>query len=115
VKLFVAHRIPLSRTREMIASYRDGAEAERQVLEEIIRVLETEPKAAFPRATALLGLRMCEAVVRWAEEVQDVLPARRFYVDPLSERSGRARELFLASKPPPRKPKTKGKRTGKDR
>jgi len=110
VKLFVAHRIPVTRTREMIANYRELADAERRSLEEIMQLLEPEPKAAFARATALLGLRMSEAVVQWADEVDAVLPSRRFTIDPRRKTAYEARELMEASPPPPKRPKTKRKR-----
>lgn len=110
VKLFVAHRIPLNRTREMIANYRSLAEAELRALEEIMKILEPEPKAVFGRATALLGVRMTEAVVRWADEVEGLLPARRFSIDPRRKTAYEAREIFEASPPVPTRPKPKRKR-----
>jgi DNA-binding PadR family transcriptional regulator len=101
IKLFIGHRVPRSRINEMIEEYRDGAEAERRALEQIVGALEAEPKAAYPRAGALLGLRMAEAAVRWAEEVQATLPTRRITVDPRRKEARKARELFEAAPPPP--------------
>lgn len=76
IKMFFGHRVPRSRVLDLVRSYREEAEQERANLEEIIELLANVPDAAYPRATALFGLRIHEAIVRWADEVEAWLPAK---------------------------------------
>lgn len=101
IKLFVGHRIPPDRIREMVGRYREVADEERQALDEIVDKLEAVPEAAYARATALLGLRISQAVVRWADEVEDALPSRRISLDPRRKTAKKAKALFEAAPPPP--------------
>lgn len=100
IKLFIGHRIPAENLRSMLREYREEAEEYCELLRGIVDALEGEPKAAYPRATALLGLRMSEAALRWSDEVEGTLPRRRVVIDPRS-RSVKARELFEATPPVP--------------
>jgi len=105
IKLFIGHRIPRDKIHAMVEEYRVGAEAERAALEEIVDMLAAEPKAAHVRATALLGLRVAEAALRWAEEVGPMLPTRRTTVDPRRKEARKAHELFESAPIPPNRPK----------
>ena len=101
IKMFIGHRIPRDRMLEMLRSYREDAEAERRNLEEIVRSLDLIEKAVFPRATALYGLLVAEAVVRWTEEMEALIPARRVKLNPRGKDAAKARGLFESAPPAP--------------
>ena len=99
IKMFIGHRISRDRMIEMLRAHREEAEAERRNLEEIVRSLESVDAAVFARATALYGLRAAEAIVRWTDEVQALLPAHRVKLNPKGREAGKARALFEAAPP----------------
>lgn len=69
VKLFFASRMPEERLTEMIAAYRSRLEEHTDYHQRIVDGLEQSPGAQYMRATALLGLRIHETVLAWANEL----------------------------------------------
>ena len=116
IKLFIGHRIPRADLRQMLEAFRQEAEDYRAVLGEVVDSLDGIPQTAFPRATALLGLRMTEGVLRWADEVEDMIPSRRYSIDPHSK-TGKTKEIFEATPavPSPSPSKAKKRKSGRDR
>lgn len=76
VKVFFGDRMRPAAFAEMIDAYRERAGAAAGQLRRVASFLESDPDAAFMRATALLGLRINEAAQAWAEEVATTLPRR---------------------------------------
>jgi DNA-binding PadR family transcriptional regulator len=103
IKLFFGHRIPRERISKLVAGYRAEADEERKALAEIVAMLDPVPDAAYARATALFGLRICEAIVEWADQVERELPARRVSIDPRRKKATKAKQLFEAAPPPKRR------------
>ncbi len=67
VKVFFANRMPSQTFVELLRRYRDGNELWRQEVDSIVARLRGVQDAAYMRATALLGLRIAEAMVAWAD------------------------------------------------
>ncbi|SRR6266542_4101504 len=99
IKLFIGHRIPRDKLLEMLEEYRQESEDYRRGMQDIVDALKGIPKAAYPRATALLGLRMAEGTVRWIDEVEKALPKQRVTIDPHGSEAVKAKELFDTAPP----------------
>jgi PadR family transcriptional regulator, regulatory protein AphA len=67
VKVFFANRMPSQTLVELLRRYRDGNQLWRQEIESIQARLGGVQDAAYMRATALLGARIAEAMVAWAD------------------------------------------------
>jgi DNA-binding PadR family transcriptional regulator len=75
VKLFFAHRMQADAVRRLLGQCRVEAAGQREELARVCDALRPVPEAASARATALLGLRLAEATVAWADEVSAELPS----------------------------------------
>src|SRR4051812_44962126 len=82
LKRLLGHRGAPRQAREQLAAFRTAAQRRRDELRRTVATLEANPDAIYAWATALFGLRMSEAIVGWADEVLERLPARRLRVDP---------------------------------
>ena len=82
LKLLFGHRGGPARPREQLAAFRSGVEARRLELAELTASLEANPDARYAWAAALFGVRICEAVTGWIDEVEPRLPRRRVELDP---------------------------------
>jgi len=67
VKVFFANRMPSQTLIELLRRYRDGNELWRQEIDSILAQLSNVQGAVYMRATALLGARIAEAMVAWAD------------------------------------------------
>jgi DNA-binding PadR family transcriptional regulator len=67
VKVFFANRMPSQTLVELLRRYRDGNQLWRQEIESILARLGGVQDAAYMRATALLGAKIAEAMVAWAD------------------------------------------------
>jgi DNA-binding PadR family transcriptional regulator len=67
VKVFFANRMPSQTLIELLRRYRDGNQVWRQEIDSILAQLSGVQGAAYMRATALLGARIAEAMVAWAD------------------------------------------------
>ena len=101
LKAFFGHRMTPDRFRSLVEEYRREAEAERDHLARIVELLAEVPEAFFARATALMGLRTHEAVLRWADEVGSSIPSASD--PPTADVREVSRELLLSA-PDRRKP-----------
>lgn len=77
VKLFFGNLMPDTALRDHLDQYRAKAEARRAQLEPVVQMLTGMKNAEHMRACALLGLRINEAMVSWADEVTKDLFAVR--------------------------------------
>jgi PadR family transcriptional regulator AphA len=67
VKVFFANRMPSQTLVELLRRYRDGNQVWRQEIDLILAQLSGNPEAVNMRATALLGAKIAEAMVAWAD------------------------------------------------
>jgi DNA-binding PadR family transcriptional regulator len=82
LKLLVGHRIAPSRTRAQLGDFRARVEERVAELRALTARLEANPDARYAWATALFGVRICEAILAWLDEVEPRLPKRRMGLDP---------------------------------
>jgi Virulence activator alpha C-term len=68
VKVFFAKRMPSETYVELLRRYRDGNQLWRQEIDLILAQLSGNPEAVHMRATALLGAKIAEAMVAWADD-----------------------------------------------
>jgi DNA-binding PadR family transcriptional regulator len=97
LKVLVGHRLPPRATRRTLTGVRDVMVARAERLRGLAAVLEGNPDAVYPWATVLFGVRLCEAVAAWAEEVMPRLPRRRLSIDPRRADPQRATAILAAS------------------
>jgi PadR family transcriptional regulator AphA len=77
VKLFFASEMDPQGLKNMLKDYRERAVESRDQFERIVEGLSSEPRNAFIRATALLGLRSHEASIAWVDEISKALQIER--------------------------------------
>lgn len=82
LKLLVAHRVAPARARAQLASFRAAVDARRAELDTLAARMEGQPNAVYAWATVLFGVRLCEAILAWLDEVEPKLPKRRVRLDP---------------------------------
>ncbi len=97
VKVFFANRMPSRTLSELLRRYRDGNQLWRQEIESILARLGGVQDAAYMRATALLGARIAEAMVVWADGElkragESERAQRRPGREPIGTQRGRARK-----------------------
>ena len=94
LKLLFGHRGSPARTREQLAAFRAGVEARRAELATLTGELEANPDARYAWAAALFGVRICEAIAGWVDEVEPRLPRRRIELDPRRDEPAKAKALL---------------------
>src|SRR5713101_127530 len=67
VKVFFANRMPSKTYVRLLRRYRDGNQLWRREIDLILAQLAGVPDATYMRATALLGSKIAEAMVAWAD------------------------------------------------
>jgi DNA-binding PadR family transcriptional regulator len=67
VKVFFANRMPSQTYVQLLRRYRDGNQLWRREIDSILAQLAGVPDATYMRATALLGAKIAEAMVAWAD------------------------------------------------
>jgi PadR family transcriptional regulator AphA len=67
VKVFFANRMPSQTFVELLHRYRDGNQLWLQEIDLVLAQLSGNPEAVNMRATALLGAKIAEAMVTWAD------------------------------------------------
>jgi DNA-binding PadR family transcriptional regulator len=67
VKVFFANRMPSKTYVQLLRRYRDGNQLWRREIDSILAQLTGVPDATYMRATALLGSKIAEAMVAWAD------------------------------------------------
>lgn len=97
VKTFFAHRMPREVLVALLDRYRSEHTEAAEHLREVTGILEGEPHAFFPRATALLGLRLAEAAIAWADEVAATIPDERDLAFASPKAGRRVHEFFRAT------------------
>jgi len=94
LKLLLGHRAGPAVAREHLVAYRDRVRARADALRALVERLEANPDARYAWASALFGVRMCEAIADWADEVLPRLPDRRIPLDPRRAEPHRASALL---------------------
>ncbi|HVE91006.1 MAG TPA: PadR family transcriptional regulator [Actinomycetota bacterium] len=77
VRIFFGHRLSRLQLLDLLDRYAQGAAQCRQELQAVVESLGQSPHSQYARATALLGVRVAEAVVAWAEEIRPELEKSR--------------------------------------
>lgn len=77
LRVFFAGSMSETTLAELIESYQEDAEKDLFALRQITEYLESEPRARFQRYTALLGLEISEAKIRWTNKTLKELPKRK--------------------------------------
>ncbi len=67
VKVFFANRMPSQTYVQLLRRYRDGNQLWRREIDLILAQLAGVPDATYMRATALLGSKIAEVMVAWAD------------------------------------------------
>jgi DNA-binding PadR family transcriptional regulator len=94
LKLLVGHRAAPGRTRAHLDEFRSAVEARLGELRGLTAGLEGNPDARYAWATALFGVRICEAILGWLDEVGPRLPKRRVSLDPRRDDPAQATALL---------------------
>jgi PadR family transcriptional regulator, regulatory protein AphA len=99
VKVFFANRMPSQTLIELLRRYRDGNQLWLQEIDLILAQLSGNPEAVNMRATALLGAKIAEAMVAWADgELKRAEESRRPQRTAGRKPSGRVGTAARASK-----------------
>ncbi len=77
VRIFFGHRMSRAQLLGLLDRYAEGAARFRQELQGVVASLGQSPHSQYARATALLGVRVAEAVLGWAEEIRPELEKSR--------------------------------------
>jgi DNA-binding PadR family transcriptional regulator len=94
LKLLFAHRAEADQARAQLERFRGRVEDRLAELEQLATVLERNPDAVYAWATAQFGVRVCEAIVTWIDEVIPRLPSRALAIDPRRRNPEQARALM---------------------
>jgi len=82
LRLLFAHRGSPAATRAQLARFREAVAERRDELGSVTAELERHPNAVYAWAAALFGVRICEAILAWLDEIEPALPSRRVRLDP---------------------------------
>jgi DNA-binding PadR family transcriptional regulator len=96
LKLLFGHRAGPAVARDHLVRYRDRVVARADELRRLVARLEDNRDARYAWATALFGLRMCEAIAGWADEVLPRLPKQPIGVDPRRSEPAKAAALLAS-------------------
>ncbi len=73
VRIFFGDRVSRERLDALLDDYEAGARARRDALAATAERLADRPQSAFPRATALFGMRHAQATLDWVADVRLIL------------------------------------------
>jgi DNA-binding PadR family transcriptional regulator len=94
LKLLFGHRTAPEHARAHLGQFRDGVSGRLGELEQLASLLERNPDAVYAWATARFGVRVCDAILRWIDEVTPRLPARPLAIDPRRPEPRKARAVM---------------------
>jgi DNA-binding PadR family transcriptional regulator len=94
LKLLLGHRASSDQARAGLAQFRARVSARLIELERLTEMLDRNPDAVYASATALFGVRVCEAILDWVDEVVGRLPAKAVSIDPRRRNPQQARALM---------------------
>ena len=77
VRVFFGDRVSPDRLDALLDEYERDARARRDTFAAIVDRLADRPQAAFPRATALYGLRHTDATLAWVGDVRSMVREAR--------------------------------------
>ena len=89
VKLFFGSLMDPANRERLLEQYRSQAESYLEELRAIAAKLEEEPGAAFPRLTALRGIRAAEGQLLWLQDVEQIISENPQLFEPITERRRR--------------------------
>ncbi len=108
LKVFFASRMRPEVFAEILDRYRTEAERTREHLSHIVDMLDGMPETFYARATALLGVRLAEAGMSWADEVSAAVPEPRTPPAPATAVARAARGILADT---PSRPKRRRQRS----
>jgi DNA-binding PadR family transcriptional regulator len=73
VRIFFGDRVSADRLDALLDEYEANARADRDALAVIVDRLADRPQSAFPRATAMYGMRHAQATLDWVADVRLIL------------------------------------------
>lgn len=94
LKLLLGHRVAPQQARAQLGQFRDRVNARLAELEQLTALLDRNPDAVYAWATAQFGVRVCQAIVAWTDEVIARLPRKAPPVDPRRRNPQRALALM---------------------
>lgn len=94
LKLLLGHRTSPEQARAGLARFRDRVGDRLVELEQLAALLDRNPDAIYAWATAQFGVRVCEAILTWIDEVTNRLPAHAPRIDPRRPNPRQARALI---------------------
>ena len=77
VRVFFGDRVSPERLDALLDEHERGARAHRDTLAALVERLADRPQAAFPRATALYGMRHAQATLEWVADVRSIVRETR--------------------------------------
>jgi DNA-binding PadR family transcriptional regulator len=77
VRVFFGDRVSPERLDALLDEYERSARAHRDNYAVIVERLAVRPQAAFPRATALYGMRHAQATLEWVADVRSIVREAR--------------------------------------
>jgi PadR family transcriptional regulator AphA len=94
LKLLLGHRAAPEQARAQLGQFRDRVSQRLVELEHLTSTLDRNPDAVYAWATAQFGVRVCEAIVSWIDEVTARLPREPLAIDPRRRDPRQARTLI---------------------
>lgn len=82
LKVLFGHRTPPEHAQEHLREFRARVTDRLVELEQLASMLERNRDGIYAWATARFGVRVCEAIVAWIDEVIPRLPSARLAIDP---------------------------------
>lgn len=75
VRIFFGERLSADRLSELLDEYEQAARAKRDWYSTFVDQLEDEPEFAFPRLTAIFGVKREEAKLEFVEVARSIIPS----------------------------------------
>jgi DNA-binding PadR family transcriptional regulator len=94
LKLLLGHRAAPDQARAQLGQFRGRVSERLAELEHLTAVLDRNPDAIYAWATAQFGVRVCEAIVSWIDEVTARLPREALAINPRRRNPQQARALM---------------------
>lgn len=76
VRVFFGDRVSAERLDALLDGYEQSARAQREEFAAVVERLAGRPQSAFPRATALFGMRHAQATLDWVADVRAIVSER---------------------------------------
>jgi DNA-binding PadR family transcriptional regulator len=94
LKLLLGHRAAPEQARAQLGQFRDRVTERLVELEQLTALLDRNPDAVYAWATAQFGVRVCQAIVGWIDEIIERIPREAVAIDPRRRNPQQARALM---------------------